>query len=271
MMRRLILMGGLVGDGCYFGPSFSDASPVTAQPYWPQVKDLEALSKRLASLGSPEARTARVAVVVPWTSAYEISDAEAGALRGVLNQLLAMQTGYRVISGDELATAVSADGKFVLVGPAIKAVILPRAKIERPEVVEAVRRLLAGGTKVIATHNLPKGPEGSTWIEETFGVKSIDDINDAVFAKGNAIVIPAELGRLAPILNGMQCENLFLYPPSRDVVCAHYADVAKPDAEACLLYNSSAAAVHTYLTIYRKCAPELRDLDSDETRAAPGY
>jgi hypothetical protein len=252
MMRSLLLMGAITGNGCYFGANFSDASPVTRQPYWPRVKELEALAKRLASLAPSEGRRAAVAVVVPWTSAYQVSDAEAAALRGVLNQLLAMQTGYRVVSGDELA-AVSGDGKLVLAGQAIKAVILPRVRIEKPEVVEAIKRLLAGGTKVIATHNLPKGPDGSNWVEETFGVKSIDDINDAVFAKGNAIVVPAELGRLAPILSGMQCEDLFLYPPSRDVVCAHYADAAKPDANTYVPYNSSATAVHTYLTIYRRC------------------
>jgi len=271
MMRRLLIINTASGEGCYFGPNFSDGSPVTRQPYWPQTKALDALAKRLGDLNTLGPRTASVAVLVPWTSAAQVSDAEAGALRAVLNQLLAMQTGYRVMSGDELATAASADGKLALGGCTIKAVILPRVRIEKPDVVEAIKRLLAGGTKIIATHNLPKGPEGSSWVEETFGVKSIDDINNAVFAKGNAIVIPAEFGRLAPILNGLQCESLFLYPPSRDVICAHYANPAQPDTDTYLLYNTSATAVHTYLTIYRKYAPEIRDLDTGEQRLAPGY
>jgi hypothetical protein len=270
VMRSLLIMSGVAGEGCYFGPNFTDGSPVTRQPYWPQVKALEALGGRLAEVTSLGQRTASVAVVLPWTSAYEISEAEAGALRGVLDQLLAMQTGYRVLSADELTEAVGADGKLELAGCPIKAVILPRVRFEKPEAVEAVKRLLAGGTKVIATHNLPKGPEGSNWVEETFGVKSIDDIDEAVFAKGNAIVIPAELGRLAPILNGMQCENLFLYPPSRDVVSAHYVKPGDPSVDWHLLYNSSAMPVDTYLTLYRKCEPAIRNLDSGETHAAAG-
>ncbi|MBM3498466.1 MAG: hypothetical protein FJX74_07315 [Armatimonadetes bacterium] len=271
MLRHLLLMSALVGEGGAFGDRFSDGPAVSAQPYWPQMKGLEALAERLSGWMRGGGRQGSVAVVLPSAQGREMADAEAGALRAVLNQLVEMQTGYRVIAADELAAAVTAEGKLTLGPEAIKAVILPRVRIERSEVVEAARRLLAGGVKVIATHNLPKGPEGVSWVEEAFGVKSIDDINDAVFAKGNAIVVPAELGRLAPILNGMQCEDLFLYPPSRDVVAARYAKDAEPDTDTYLLYNASAMPVDTYLTIYRKCAPDVQDLDTGAQRPAPGY
>ena len=265
-MRHLLLMHALVGEGCYFGERFGDGSPVSAQPYWSRVKSLEALAEGLEAT-TRSGRAASVAVVAPWTSPYEVSDAETAALRGVLNQLIEMQTGYRVIAARDLV--VDANGRLRLDGQPIKAVVLPRVRIEQPETVEVIGRLLAGGTKVIATHNLPKGPEGVAWVEETFGVKSIDDIDDAVFAKGNAVVIPAELDRLAPLLNAMQCEDLFLYPPSRDVVTARCA----PDGETetSLLYNSSAMPVDTYLTIYRKCAPVVQDLETGDSRPAPGY
>jgi len=264
MLRGLVLQNAALGDAAYFGSRLSDGTPVTDQPYWEQAKGLATVRSRALSMAAAGDRQTQAVIVQPWADPDEIEDFQLRALRDVANYLASIQVGYIVVPESKL-------GALAQQNPRPKAVFLPAITATTAATPAALNTLAEGGAKVVAVGDLPAGPEGGgAWVEELFGYASLDDLEEPVAQKGNAVVCPAELSRLNPMLNGIRAEELFMYPPWTKVVCGHFV-AEGGETDWYLLYNSGNAACHTYLTIYRLCAPELWSIDTGAVRPAPGY
>ncbi|HJN17575.1 MAG TPA: beta galactosidase jelly roll domain-containing protein, partial [Armatimonadota bacterium] len=248
-----------------FADEMPDGTAVSDQPYWPSSAGLATIHARLAAMIDAGARVPTVAVVEPWMIVENAEDWEQEAFRNVTNYLAAIQVGFNVFDGVDLQLCSEAPE------PSVKAVFLPRATLSADS-VGAIGALVDKGVKVIAYGDVPEVDEDQrATIEEIFGVASVDDVEDPIVQKGNAVLVPAELTRLNAMLNGMRCEDLFLYPPWPKVVSARFVSNADPTRDWYLLHNTSDTACHTYLTLYRRCVPEVWNIDSGTVHIAPGY
>ena len=264
---------GRVGSiAASLGPGAAD---LTDQPYWPHAKGLEAIRTRLAAMLAQGQRTPKVAVLVPWVNSGSVPE-DIGALRDILRYLLSVQVTFALVDEAGLAGAMTEAGELTMAGQQARAVVLPPVTLSDGDTTERLSKLLAKGCKVIAVRALPKG-EGArqeavaAWAQTTFNVKKEADVQDPIVQHGNAVYVPYELGRLNPVLNSVKAEDLFLYPPSHQVVCSHFTSQQAPGADWYLLYNTSRNACHTYVTVYKECEPEIWDIDTGRMGVAPGY
>jgi len=264
-IRSLMIRAAALGRHSSFASEMPDGTAVTDQPYWPSSAGLATIHARLAAMIDAGTRMPTVAVVEPWVIIENAEDWELEAFRNVTNYLAAIQVGFNVFDDIDLQLCSEPPE------PPVKAVFLPRATLSADS-VGAIGALVDKGVKVIAYGDVPSVDEDQqATIEEIFGVASVDDVEEPIVQKGNAVLVPAELTRLNAMLNGMRCEDLFLYPPWPSVVSARFAGNADPTRDWYLLHNTSDAACHTYLTLYRRCVPEIWNIDSGTVHIAPGY
>ncbi len=275
-LRATLIRCAALGRPCSIAASLAGAeADIAEQPYWSHAKGLETVRARLAAMVGQGGRAAKVAVLVPWLNSGTVPE-DVGALRDILNYLMSVQITFALVDEAELAGATTEAGELDMEGQKCRAVMAPPIALNDKATTEVLSKLLETGCKVIAVRALPKG-EGdleepvAAWAQAAFNIKKEGDVKDPIVQHGNAVYVPWELDRLTPVLNGVRAEDLFLYPPSRQVVCSHYVSQGDSSVDWYLLYNTSRNACHTYVTVYKECEPEVWDLDSGRMGVAPGY
>jgi hypothetical protein len=275
-LRATLIQCAALGRPCSIAASLADADQgIMDQPYWPQAKGLETVRARLAAMVARGTRAPKVAVLVPWLNSGTVPE-DVSALRDIANYLMSVQVTFALLDETGLAASVTQAGELTVEGQKVRAVMLPPVTLNEKATTELLGKLLETGCKVIAVRALPKA-EGdlqepvAAWAQSSFNVKSEADVKDPIVQHGNTVFIPWELERLTPILNSVKAEDLFLYPPSRQVVGSHTIGQGDPSVDWYLLHNTSRNACHTYVTIYKECEPEVWDLDTGRMGVAPGY
>ncbi len=228
-------------------------APVAQQPYAALLKDMKTCLARTAVLAWSGEPVVDIVLVA--------AQADADAARAANAELEASQLAFMSATVEELRKGRVAEGRLALDERRFRSVVLAGTQQLAPEVAEVLKALAAAGGTVVAFRCLPE-----TLAQPLFGLQPDAKVKERIVRRGKSAYIPHDERQL-PVALRVQGSDLFLYPPSRDVLFCHRRDTT---ADWYVVANLSDRRVEAHATIRCDRMPEVWDAATGRMREAIG-